>query len=163
MVRGKKEKKALCGWPIVKSGFSIIALTLSKGLPQRIYFTIFAQTLIKIEPKANNKGSLTYFYLKHNQRPTTKGVFLYFCSNLPKAYHKDYFYYSFAVTLTIGLTKTAFSSFCLNPNGRCTTEGVFLYFCPNPNQRPTTKGGFSIFTLTLTKNLPQRVSNSLLP
>ena len=34
---------------------------------------------------------------------------------------------------------------------------------PNPNQRPTTKGVFSIFALAITKGLPQRLSNYILP
>ena len=112
--------------------------------------------------------------------PTKKGVFLlpiFKKKGLPKRV-----IYSIPVLILNQalLRRVFFFYFCPHFNQSLTKKDVLLYFCPHPNQcpakkgcvslicpyfnkSPTKMGVFSIFALTLTKALPQRVFSLFWP
>ena len=143
--------------PTIKGVFSVLALTLTKGHPQRMSFFIFALTLTKGQPQ---RVFFSIFFHNPNHRPTTKRV-LFYIFVLTKGLPKSMLFYIFAPTLTIGLPqRMSFSIIALTwtkglpqkravlyiwPNQRspkkCAfsiflyTKGIFLHFCPYMNQR----------------------------
>ena len=144
-------------------------LNLTKLLPKRVIFSIFALTLTKpyqkeffsILTKALPKRMLLIYFCPYSsQNLTKKDVFLYFDPNNTKP-----------------CKKWCFLQFCLYLNQSPFKKGVFLYFCPNLNESLTTKGVvfsisnnsptkkrvFSILALILTKALPNRVCSLFFP
>ena len=86
--------------------FSNFALTLSKSLPQRVFFCIFAFCKVLLK-----KVVLLYLCPFSNQSLATKSFFLYFC---PYSNH-------------ILIKRTCISIFASNRNQSPATKGVSLF------------------------------------
>ena len=100
--------------PTKKGVWSISALILTKTLPERVFFFIFALILKK---SLNKKLVLLYFCPYSNKKPATKGIFPIFVP-IP------------AITLPIKV----FSLFCPYASQSPTIKCIFVYFCPYSNQ-----------------------------
>ena len=107
--------------------FSILELTITKGLPQWV-FSPLCQT--------SHKGCLFFPHPKKGHPQSLSSVF--------------------SLSITIGQPQSVFSPFCPNTNQRKTTKVVFLYLALTLTKGLPQRLLFSNFALTLTKGLPQK-------